>query len=320
MEPVGSLFLGIDGGQSSTIALIGDETGRVIGSGAGGPCNHIGAADERAKFAAAIEECVDAACRHASLDGREVRFHAACLGLSGLPEGQQPALDGIIRADRIVVTNDAVIALAGATVGEPGVIMIAGSGSISFGRNRAGKTARAGGWGYVFGDEAGAFGLARQGLRAALRQEEGWGPATKLHALFLQEGGARSANELLHLFYSADFPRARIASFAAIVERAASEGDRVARGILLKAASELALLASAVRRQLFERGETVRVAYMGGVFRSAIVREQFCALVQQEPGNHCGPPAYAPAAGALIEAYRAGGLNPPLTDVPDVKR
>jgi N-acetylglucosamine kinase-like BadF-type ATPase len=320
MEPVGSLFLGIDGGQSSTIALIGDETGRVIGSGSGAPCNQIGAADERAKFRAAIEECVDAACRQASLDSRETRFQSACLGLSGLADGARPALNGIVRADRIVISNDAVIALSGATVGEPGVITIAGSGSISFGRNRAGKTARAGGWGYVFGDEAGAFGIARQGLRAALRQEEGWGPATKLHGLFLEAGGARSANQLMHMFYSPEFSRARIASFSALVERAASEGDRVARGILLKAAAELALLASAVRRQLFERGETVRVAHMGGVFRSAIVREQFCALVQQEPGNHCGPPVYAPAAGALIEAYRAAGLNPPLTNVPDVKR
>jgi N-acetylglucosamine kinase-like BadF-type ATPase len=320
METVGSLFLGIDGGQSSTIALIGDETGRVIGAGAGGPCNHIGAADERGKFRAAIEECVDAACRQASLDSREVRFHVACLGLSGLAEGARPALDAIVRADRIVVSNDAVIALSGATVGEPGVITIAGSGSISFGRNRAGKTARAGGWGYIFGDEAGAFGLARQGLRAALRQEEGWGPATKLHALFLEAGSARSANQLMHLYYSAKFPRARIASFSALVERAAFEGDGVERGILLMAASELALLASAVRRQLFEPGETIRVAHMGGVFRSAIVREQFCALVEQESGNHCGPPVYAPAAGALIEAYRGAGLNPPLSNVPDVKR
>jgi N-acetylglucosamine kinase-like BadF-type ATPase len=317
---VDALFLGIDGGQSSTIALIGDETGRVIGSGAGGPCNHVGAAEGRAKFVGAIKECVGAACRQASLDSNTVRFHIACAGFSGGPEDKQRLLAEIVRAGRFVVTTDALIALAGATAGEPGIITIAGTGSIAFGRNAAGKTARAGGWGYVFGDEGGGFDLARQGLRAALRHEEGWGPPTKLHALFLEAGGAKSANELLHRFYTTDFPRPRIASFGAIVERAAAEGDPVARGILVKAASELALLASAVRRQLFQPGDTVRVAHMGGVFRSPIVRDQFRELVEQERGNHCGAPLYAPAAGALLEAYRAAGLTPRLTNVPDIKR
>jgi N-acetylglucosamine kinase-like BadF-type ATPase len=318
--PPDKVFLGIDGGQSSTTAIIGDAAGRVLGSGSGGPCNHASGAEGRAKFVRAINESVGAACRGASLDAATVRFEAVCGGFSGGPEDKQAILAEILRAERFVVTNDAVIALAGATAGEPGIIVIAGTGSIAFGRNAEGRTMRAGGWGFIFGDEGGGFDLARQGLRAALRQEEGWGPATKLHALFLEAGGAKSANELLHRFYTPDFPRPRIATFGAIVERAAAEGDQVAHGVLLKAASELALLASAVRRQLFGAGTAVGVAHMGGVFRSAIVREQFKALVEQEPGTHCGPPLYAPAAGALLEAYRAAGLAPKLANVPDVKR
>jgi N-acetylglucosamine kinase-like BadF-type ATPase len=314
------VFLGIDGGQTSTIALIGDETGRVIGSGLGGPCNHVGAADGRAKFTRAITESVDAALRQASLDRETVRFEVICAGFSGGAEDKESLLREILRADRLVLSTDAVIALAGATGGEPGIITIAGTGSIAFGRNGAGKTGRAGGWGYVFGDEGGGFDLARQGLRAALRQEEGWGPATALHSLFLEEGGTKSANELLHRFYTAEYPRPRVASFSPIVTRAAAEGDQVARGILFKAASELALLASAVRREIFQPGETVRVACLGGVFGSVIVRDQFRELVEQERGNQCGPPLHAPAAGALLEAYRAAGLNLRLTNVPDVKR
>lgn len=313
------LFLGVDGGQSSTIALLGDEAGRVTGAGAGGPCNHAAAGEGRAKFVKAVEESVSGACRQAGIDFREIRFEAACLGFSGGPEDKQALVAEMVRAGRLVVTTDAVVALAGATGGEPGIIVIAGTGSIGFGRNAAGKTARAGGWGYVFGDEGSGFDLARQGLRAALRHEEGWGPATSLLAMFLDAGGAKSANELLHGFYTAEFPRPRIASFGPLVERAAAEGDQVARGILHKAAAELALLAAAVRRQLFGAGERAVVAHMGGVFRSAVLRDQFRELVEQERGNSCGPPLYPPAAGALIEAYRACGLNPPLTGVPDVK-
>jgi N-acetylglucosamine kinase-like BadF-type ATPase len=319
-DPPARLFLGIDGGQSSTTAIIGEASGRILGSGVGGPCNHATAAEGRAKFTRAINESVGAACRSASLDAAAVRFEVVCGGFSGGPEDKQGLLAEILRADRYVVTNDAVIALAGATAGEPGIIVIAGTGSIAFGRNAEGRSMRAGGWGFVFGDEGGGFDLARQGLRAALRQEEGWGPATRLHALYLEAGGAKSANELLHSFYTPDFPRPRIATFSAIVERAAGEGDQVAQGILLKAASDLALLAGAVRRQLFREGEEVRVAHMGGAFRSAPLRDQFKTLVEQEGGAKCGPPLYAPAAGALLEAYRAAGLAPKLTNIPDVKR
>jgi N-acetylglucosamine kinase-like BadF-type ATPase len=314
------LFLGVDGGQSSTIALIGDEAGRVVGSGEGGPCNHTAAAEGRARFVRAVENSVSAACGQAGVEFRDVRFEAACFGLSGGPDDKRPILTEILRAERLVVATDAVAALAGATGGEPGIIVIAGTGSIGFGRNATGKTARAGGWGYIFGDEGSAFDIARQGLRAALRHEEGWGPPTRLLPLFLEAGGAKSAGELLHRFYTPAFPRSRVASFCPLVEKAAAEGDPVASGILRKGAAELALLAAAVRRQLFQPGEKALVAHLGGVFRSTILRDQFRDLVEQERGNFCGPPLYPPAAGALLEAYRAAGLSPRLTGVPDIKR
>jgi len=314
-----SIFLGVDGGQSSTTALIGDETGRVVGSGSGGPCNHVGAAEGRQKFVSAIEECLGKACRAAALDPAQVRFASACLGFSGGPEDKQPILAEILRTERLLVTTDALVALVGATAGQPGIITIAGTGSIAFGRNAQGKTARAGGWGYVFDDEGGAFDLTRQALRAALREEEGWGPPTVLHNLLLEACGAKSANELLHRFYTTEFPRERIASFSKLVDQAARQGDGVAQGILRKAAHELAALAGAVRRQLFQRGEAARVAYIGGVFRSSLLRQDFRALVEMEPGNACGPPAHGPAAGALLEAYHAAGLSPKLTNLPEFK-
>jgi len=317
---VARLFLGVDGGKSSTFALIGDETGRVAGWGSAGPSNHAGAEEGRSRLVGAVEESVSAACRQAGADFRAVQFEAACLGFSGGPEDKQSILAGILRTARLIVTTDAAVALAGATGGEAGIVVIAGTGSIAFGRNAAGKTARAGGWGYVFGDEGGGFDLARQGLRAALRHEEGWGPQTALLAMFLAEGGAKSANELLHRFYTAEFPRPRIASFGPLVERAAAEGDHVAQGVVRKAAAELALMASAVRRQLFQPLEPAFVAHMGGMFRNTILRDQFRELVEQVHGNVCGPPLYPPAGGALLEAYRACGLAPRLAGVPDVKR
>lgn len=306
-ESVSRWFLGVDGGQSSTAALIGDESGQVVGVGYAGPCNHVSTEESHARFRDAIGGAVGAALHAAGLT--EARFAAACLGLSGGPADKEALVHELVAAEHYRVTNDAVIALLGATAGEPGVIAIAGTGSIAYGRNAEGRTARAGGWGYVFGDEGGAFDLVRQAVRAALRHEEGWGHSTALREALLETTGALNANDLLHRFYTPEYPRARIASYATLVDEAARSGDAVARDILHSAAQALATFVAAVRRQLFHRGELVRISYIGGVFHSEILRERFAMLAQLESDVPVHPPALGPAAGALIEAYRLAGLH-----------
>jgi N-acetylglucosamine kinase-like BadF-type ATPase len=129
-------FLGVDGGQSGTIALIGDETGRVLGSGSGGPCNHAAASEGRARLEGAVRESVGAACREAGLESSP-RFEAACFGMSGGPEDKRAILETLVDTGYLIVTTDAAIALAGATASGNGLIVIAGTGSMAFGRNEA---------------------------------------------------------------------------------------------------------------------------------------------------------------------------------------
>jgi N-acetylglucosamine kinase-like BadF-type ATPase len=308
------LFLGVDGGQSGTTALIGDETGRVIGQGDAGPCNHATAAEGRERLESAVSQSVAGACRKAGLDPASVRFEAACFGMSGGPDDKRAILAGILRTGRLVVTTDAATALAGATAEGQGIVAIAGTGSIAFGRNAEGRTARAGGWGYVFGDEGGAFDIARQAARAALRMEEGWGPETSLRRMLLEATGAASANRMLHLLYTPEWPRSRFARLAPLVDQAAAGGDGVASRILNQAAQELALLAAAVRGQLWPAGAAVEVAYIGGVFRSVQVLDRFRLLVELDSGARCHAPLRGPAEGALLEAYRSAGLKPRLSE------
>jgi N-acetylglucosamine kinase-like BadF-type ATPase len=303
------LFLGVDGGQSSTTALIADEHGRILGRGVGGPCNHATAAEGRAKLERAISESVAAACQEAQLDLTATRFVSACFGMSGGPEDKEAILAALIPADRLIVTHDAAVALFGAAETGQGIVTIAGTGSIAFGRNAAGQTARAGGWGYVFGDEGGGFDIVRQALRAALRMEDGWGPPTSLRQALLDATGQASANRVLHLFYTPDWPRARAASLASMVDSAAAEGDPVALRILESAAQELALLAAAVRAQLWRPGEPVAVAYIGGVFAGKRLLERYRMLVEFEAGNCCAAPLRGPAEGALLEALRSAGIQ-----------
>ena len=91
------LFLGVDGGQSGTTAVIGDETGRILGTGEAGPCNHAAAGEGRAKLERAVTGSVAAACAQAGLDAATVRFEAACFGMSGGPDDKREILAATLR-------------------------------------------------------------------------------------------------------------------------------------------------------------------------------------------------------------------------------
>jgi N-acetylglucosamine kinase-like BadF-type ATPase len=306
------LYLGIDGGQSSTKALLADGAGRVIGRGRGGPCNHAGSAEGRAKFLDAIGDCLRQSFHEAALDSNSAHFSSVCLGLSGGSEEKEAYVKELIRSDRYKLTHDAEIALLGGTGGEPGIIIIAGTGSIAFGRNAQMQTARAGGWGYIFGDDGGGFDLARQTLRRILQYEEGWGPATILHKALLEVSAAESANALLHRFYN-QFDRRQIASYAKLVTGAAMQGDRVAVEIISTAAHDLTRYVSGVHRQLFRNTETVPIVEVGGVFESDLLLAELKRSVNAELGCFVTGPLLSPAAGALLEALRLDGNSAPLS-------
>jgi N-acetylglucosamine kinase-like BadF-type ATPase len=303
------LYLGVDGGQSSTTALIADDTGAVLGRGCGGPCNHVTGAEAVEKFNRVLGGCLEEACAQAGLDTKTVRFEAACLGFSGGAEDKRALAELLIASEHYAITHDAEIALMGATAGEPGIIVIAGTGSMAFGRNANGETARAGGWGYIYGDEGGAFDIVRQALRAALRADEGWGPTTSLLRMLLQATGAQSANALLHRFYAPEYPRSRVASFAPLVNEAARSGDQLAKQILHRAGVQLSELVRGVYGKLFTAAERVPVAAVGGAFLSATLRTTLEEEVMKDIGCAVIEPRWSPAAGAVLQALRLGGSD-----------
>ncbi len=304
-------FLGVDGGQSSTRAAVGDDKGAILGRGASGACNHVGAGEGAAKLRRVVIEAVSEACADARM-ATGARFRAACLGMSGGPDDKRSILREALNAESLTVVTDAEIALAGAADGGPGVVVIAGTGSIAYGRNKAGRAARAGGWGYVFGDEGSAFDIVRRALRAGLAAEEGWAPETKLADALKTASSSQTVNETMHRFYVDAWPRDRIAALAPLVNDAAAAGDRVASDVLREAGRLLAGLANAACRNLSpDAAESLPVYPVGGVFAGEAVRASFedsltgCA-------EYAGRPRHAPLVGALILAYRSAGLRPAI--------
>src|SRR5881398_1673447 len=174
-------FLGVDGGASKTAALVIDESGKSLGSGVAGPSNHLRVGIENA--ARNIERAVNKALVAADVASREI--HWAYCGIAGAdhPAHRQEVVDSLsifFPRGNFTVDNDARIALTGAIGFGAGVVVIAGTGSVAFGRNDAGDEARAGGWGPIIGDEGSAYGIARTAMAAILRAFDGRGPETKL--------------------------------------------------------------------------------------------------------------------------------------------
>jgi N-acetylglucosamine kinase-like BadF-type ATPase len=298
----GKLYLGVDGGQSSTKALVGNAAGEILGQGLGGPCNHARLGEGRAKLVRALSEAVGQALSPLGLTVAEACFHRVCVGMSGGPDDKREIIQRLIQADSYDVTTDAHIALYGAVAGGAGAIVISGTGSIALSRDSQGRIWRAGGWGYLFGDEGSAFDIARHSLRAALATEEGWGPSTALRAALLSATGSGSANQLLHRWYGGAFSRDQTAEWSRLAEEAAAQGDTVARSILDDAGSRLAQLAATAARMASLPVGNAKVCPIGGVFANDSISKSFSAALENLLNIRPVAPTALPAHGALRAA------------------
>lgn len=306
------LYLGIDGGQTGTQAVLADATGRVLGRGVGGPSNHVEMPGGRERLRQAVVDSTTAALREAGLGGiDDVSFAAVYCAMTGEADFKTEIITPLFRAATVRVEHDAPAALAGATLGAPGVIVVAGTGSVVFGENAAGETFRTGGWGYVFGDEGSGFGIAREGVRAALDALDGAGPETALVAILTEKFGVTDLRLLPMVMYNGHLSRDAVASAARDVLGAWQAGDAVADRVVADGLDALARRARSVATRLHLTDPLVCLS--GGVFGSQPYVQAFTAAVHAFlPGARVLPARLSPAAGAVLLAFRAGGT--PVTD------
>jgi N-acetylmuramic acid 6-phosphate etherase len=297
--PGGELYLGIDGGGTHTVALLAGRTAcgwEVLGRGTAGPSNRQAVGTERAL--AALDEAVSAA--FAAAGRTRGPAAAACLGLAGAdrPDDQAVIRDwaGRVRlAERVDVTSDAAILLAAGTPEGWGLVLIAGTGSIAFGRTADDRPARAGGWGHLLGDEGSGYALAMAGLQAVARAADGRRPATRLTEGLLKRLGLSQPQDLIAAVYRGGRDRADLAALAPLVVEAA-EGDAVAAGIVEEGARELSAAGAVVVRQLGWESP-VPVALAGGLllgsegYRERVLRSLRSLGVQAEPVTRVEEPA-----------------------------
>jgi N-acetylglucosamine kinase-like BadF-type ATPase len=298
------IVLGVDGGGTKTQAIITDEEGQVLGEGLAGPSNPLRVGVSNA--AAAVREAVDRACAAAGV--RRTDIASAEVGLAGvrradLKERMADALHAL-GINSIEVVTDADIALYGATSGKPGLVLIAGTGSICCGKNARRKHVCAGGWGPLAGDEGSGSWIARHALQAVAQASDGRGAQTSLEEAARQYFNVAKSEDLSLAIYAPSMTNDRIAGFARHVIAAANEHDAVASGIVTEAGRELASLANTVIRRLRIERERFQVAYVGGVFSAGelVLDPLRRAIKLGAPQAFLAPPQLSPAVAAATMA------------------
>jgi len=270
-----AFFLGIDGGGSKTSCVIGDEKA-VLGAGKSSGSNPVRVGEEQARTALAT--AIGEACAAAKTTAQQIS--RTCVGMAGAARPQMSALVrsivSKIVAGRIEVVGDSDIALNAAFGKGPGVIVIAGTGSIAYGRDVEGSTARAGGWGFAISDQGSGHWIGREALSAALRarDEQSQDSISPLLAAIMKAWQVESFEQLIPAANASPAPD--FAALFPVVVSAAETGDAIAKEILSRAGGELARLAKLVVRRLGCGAAGLPVGMSGGVFRhSAVVREHF---------------------------------------------
>ena len=305
--------LGIDAGGTKTVCLLADDQGRVVAEARRGGANlqAVGELEVEKVLHEVMEE---------ALGDATITPAAICLGIAGVDRpNDSTVVRGIMKRigykARIVIVNDALVALEAGAPGQPGVVVISGTGSIAYGRDAKGQAARSGGWGYVLGDEGSGYWIGRAALRAVLREADRRGPATILSSLLLKHFGVSQAQGLIHQVYNTNLKPAAIGALATCVQSAFSQGDQVALGILRGAANELEASALSVARRLELVGEPFVFILAGGIFRAVPWLEQELGrrLPLAAPGSRVRLLDREPACGAVaiaLEEARGGAAIP----------
>lgn len=299
----GPFFAGVDGGGTRTTLVLAGPDGREIMRRVGG----AGLVDPRDPTASAmlVADLVRAAVAEAGLDAPA----ALCAGLAGVGnETERAAVERALAAERVAgrvrIVTDGEIALEGTLGGGAGVLMIAGTGSVAYGRAEDGRVARCGGWGMFVGDEGSGYALGRAGIVAALRAADGRGPATRLLDELMARMGVDTPNGIPPWVGRSE--KSVIAALSRPVVEAAEAGDAVALEILRREAGELALHPRALADALDPWSGPIPVVLYGGTSSSALYTGMVEEALSGGPREfRVRPPAADAVAGALSMAMRA---------------
>lgn len=304
------VVLAIDGGGSRTRCLAIDQRGRVVSQAETGPSNHL--LVDAPVVATSLADAIDQTLKLGDLN----RDAVACIsaGLAGVDfdgngASEMEELLGQLGFENLVVNGDMIIAHAGALLLHPGVVALAGTGSVVLGVDLDDKRVKVGGWGPIYGDEGSAYRIGEMSLRAAAKAYDKRGPATRLTEALLKSLGLTEFRESVTQVYVKGMEPRDIAVLSRVAYEVAETGDDVARSIFFQAGDELADSVEAAIRQLNFQSSEVKVSYQGSVMSFCrLMRERFIGQLQRRiPRLVVTPPEFEPVIGAYLLGCKALG-------------
>jgi glucosamine kinase len=306
-----AIVAGVDGGGSKTLVMLADERGAEIVT-VEGPASAVRPGEAERSGTSIVATVRDAL---ASAGMPRAMVKALCVGVAGVGRDAErqalwQALTSAGIAEEVLVETDASIALDDAFSDGPGILLIAGTGSIAHGRGPTGTLARCGGWGPTFGDEGSGSWIGRRALSIVTAAGDGREPETALTGAVLTAAEIDQIDDLIP--WAAAATPAMLASLAPAVASAAEAGDLRANALLSLAAEELALHVRALARKLFgDEQAAAPVALAGGLLRrGTLLRKRLeHRLKSAVPGAQLRAEDVIPARGAVRGALRLLGVS-----------
>jgi N-acetylglucosamine kinase-like BadF-type ATPase len=302
------VILAFDGGASRTRCIAVDRSGRILGEAESGPSNHLHENEQSVQRR--IAEVTERTLHIANLSKGDITCISA--GLAGVDYdgyGEEPmkALFHRLGFPCCFIHGDVVIAHAAALGMQPGIVAVAGTGSIILGIDEAGCRVRVGGWGPLYGDEGSAQHITAAALRAAARAHDGRGPCTALLEALTQALGLPDFRSSISILYG---PNAQnISSLCQIVHQIAVAGDPVARSLFDTAGDELAEGVVTAARRLRLEDSHLLISYQGGVAEhcALLVERMREQMHERLPRAQLVSPRWRPVIGAYFLGCRSLG-------------
>jgi N-acetylglucosamine kinase-like BadF-type ATPase len=312
-----SVVVGIDGGGTHSFGVAVAREGHVLASAQAGSLNFFGSglAEARRHLQQLLQSLQQAL-------PPETEFASIVIGCAALfedatAEEQASLCQGITPLERTRVVSDATTAYHGATLGQPGVLIISGTGSFVLGRSETGRWAQVGGWGHILGDEGSAYWIAREAVRAAIAATEGRGPATSLVHWVGGWFQVKTLNKIIPILHNPAFTKERLASLTHFLAQQREPADEVFHQICCRAGRELAAQALTVIERIETKLRPVPVYLVGGVVENgARVRQSLLAALNEAIPVTARPAQLSPVLGAAALALASSGpaLTPQIVE------
>lgn len=270
------LLLAVDGGGTKTIAVITDANGAILGRGKAGASNYQVVGEKMAAKALAAS-IINALNETGLADKDYKRIDKAVFALAGIDTSndERTVKDIVQKVVRplsleiptLLIENDCLSALLGVTQNKPGILLIAGTGSIVFAHDGKGKFVRAGGWGHRVGDEGSGYWIGKEAIRSVLKMYDGREKNTILAKLILEHFRFANLEDLYNWVYSEDYSVDDVSALTLLVEKACKLGDEVSQSILDRAAEELGHLLQTVIQKADIANDEFYLILQGGVLQ-----------------------------------------------------